>query len=76
MRLDSSCFLHRTFDQYSNIVVEDTVERKILGDVYYDDPVGIFLIRGENIVLMGEVVIALSDSDFLGSCCCLLVVII
>ncbi|KAF0694263.1 Aste57867_14858 [Aphanomyces stellatus] len=44
----------RSFDQFSNIVLEDTCERHVVGTTYCDIPLGLYIIRGENIVLMGE----------------------
>ena len=43
-----------SFDQYSNIVVSNASERKVLGNVYYDEPLGLYVIRGENVVLLGD----------------------
>ena len=43
-----------SFDQYSNIVLSNTSERKVLGSSYYDEPLGLYVIRGENIVLLGD----------------------
>lgn len=40
----------------ANLVLEDTVERIYHGSSYADTRVGLFLIRGENVVLLGEVV--------------------
>lgn len=45
----------RSFDQYANLILDNTVERLSLGDRYADVPVGIFIIRGENVMLLGEV---------------------
>ncbi|CAM9283755.1 unnamed protein product [Chrysoparadoxa australica] len=45
----------RTYDQYSNLVLEDTHERHTVGDLYGDIPLGLYLIRGDNVVLMGEI---------------------
>eukprot|EP00002_Diphylleia_rotans_P040407 TRINITY_DN9569_c0_g1_i1.p1 TRINITY_DN9569_c0_g1~~TRINITY_DN9569_c0_g1_i1.p1 ORF type:complete len:143 (-),score=33.84 TRINITY_DN9569_c0_g1_i1:95-523(-) len=45
----------RTFDQYANIVLEDTVERMFFSDMYCEVLLGTFIIRGENVVLIGEV---------------------
>ena len=44
-------------DQYSNLVLEETVERRIAKSkgIYADDELGIFLVRGDNIVLLGEI---------------------
>ncbi|KAG9411949.1 SM-like, degradation of cytoplasmic mRNAs and positively regulates transcription initiation [Aphanomyces cochlioides] len=44
----------RSFDQFSNIVLEETCERHVVGNTYCDIPLGLYIIRGENIVLMGE----------------------
>lgn len=57
----------RSFDQFSNMVLEDTFERKILytnktklGEsipvAYYTDmKLGLYLVRGDSMVLLGEV---------------------
>jgi len=44
----------RTFDQFANIVLEDTKERIYLEDKYGEKNIGLYLIRGENVVLLGE----------------------
>jgi U6 snRNA-associated Sm-like protein LSm1 len=36
--------------------LQDTIERIYVGNCYGDIPRGIFLIRGENVVLLGEIV--------------------
>ncbi|KDN52199.1 Sm-like ribonucleo protein [Tilletiaria anomala UBC 951] len=45
----------RSYDQFANLVLSDTFERVFIGNHYGDIPRGIFLVRGENVVLMGEV---------------------
>jgi len=45
----------RSYDQFANLVLEDTVERIYHDNVYGDIHRGVFLIRGENVVLLGEV---------------------
>ncbi|KAG8978879.1 SM-like, degradation of cytoplasmic mRNAs and positively regulates transcription initiation [Tulasnella sp. JGI-2019a] len=45
----------RSYDQFANLVLEDTVERLYHSSTYGDIQRGVFLIRGENVVLMGEV---------------------
>lgn len=53
----------RSFDQFSNMVCENTSERRILhakkGDAticfYTDIELGLYLIRGDSMVLLGEV---------------------
>lgn len=53
----------RSFDQFSNMVMEETSERRVLhvkkdGNIicYYTDiELGLYLIRGDSMVLMGEV---------------------
>ncbi|KAL7470451.1 hypothetical protein ACHAXS_010682, partial [Conticribra weissflogii] len=57
----------RTFDQFSNMVLEDTSERRILvvprddgnsdGTICYqaDIKLGLYIVRGDSVVLMGEV---------------------
>ncbi|XVE70729.1 hypothetical protein DITRI_Ditri10aG0094200 [Diplodiscus trichospermus] len=46
--------LLRSFDQYANVVLEGACERVIVGDLYCDVPLGLYVIRGENVVLIGE----------------------
>ncbi|KAJ5525700.1 hypothetical protein N7504_003157 [Penicillium tannophilum] len=45
----------RSWDQFANLVLQDTVERIYAGKLYADVPRGIFLVRGENVLLLGEV---------------------
>lgn len=45
-----------TFDQYSNIVLNQCRERRILGNKYAEEDLGLFIIRGENIVMIGGIV--------------------
>jgi U6 snRNA-associated Sm-like protein LSm1 len=45
----------RSFDQFANLVMEDTVERIIVGTQYAEVPLGLYIVRGENVVLLGEV---------------------
>jgi len=45
----------RSYDQFANLVLEDTVERIYHKDVFAEQWVGLFLIRGENVVLLGEI---------------------
>lgn len=44
------------FPTPANLVLEDTVERIYHGNAYAENWHGLFLIRGENVVLLGEVV--------------------
>ncbi|KAI8826201.1 Sm-like ribonucleoprotein [Fimicolochytrium jonesii] len=46
----------RSYDQFANLVLQDTVERTYAEDNTYGDVYrGIFLIRGENVVMLGEI---------------------
>lgn len=45
----------RSIDQFANLVLQDTIERIHVGEEYGDIPRGIFVIRGENVVLLGEI---------------------
>mmetsp|Transcript_3560 Transcript_3560/g.6490 ORF Transcript_3560/g.6490 Transcript_3560/m.6490 type:complete len:135 (-) Transcript_3560:199-603(-) len=45
----------RSFDQFANLVLERAVERIIVGDQYGDIPLGLNVVRGENVVLLGEI---------------------
>jgi U6 snRNA-associated Sm-like protein LSm1 len=40
----------------ANVVLEDAIERVYLEDKYGEKKFGLYLIRGENVVLLGEVV--------------------
>lgn len=46
--------LLRSFDQFANVVLQDACDRVIVGDLYCDIPLGLYVIRGENVVLIGE----------------------
>lgn len=43
----------------ANLVLQDTIERMYAGNLYADIPRGIFLVRGENVLLLGEIVCVL-----------------
>jgi U6 snRNA-associated Sm-like protein LSm1 len=45
----------RSIDQYANLLLSSTIERIHVGTKYGDIPRGIYMIRGENVVLTGEV---------------------
>uniref|UniRef100_A0A0N5AA20 U6 snRNA-associated Sm-like protein LSm1 n=1 Tax=Syphacia muris TaxID=451379 RepID=A0A0N5AA20_9BILA len=45
----------RTIDQFANLVLHETLERIYVDKFYGDIHRGIFLIRGENVVLAGEI---------------------
>jgi len=45
----------RSFDQFANIVLENTVERIYLGNSFGERKIGVFLIRGENVMLLGNI---------------------
>jgi small nuclear ribonucleoprotein (snRNP)-like protein len=40
----------------ANLLLQDTIERIHVGKEYGDIPRGIFIVRGENLVLIGEIV--------------------
>ncbi|RAL42466.1 unnamed protein product [Cuscuta campestris] len=44
----------RSFDQFANAVLEGACERLIVGNLYCDIPLGLYVIRGENVVVIGE----------------------
>jgi U6 snRNA-associated Sm-like protein LSm1 len=61
----------RSWDQFANLVLQDTIERTFYHPssssttpqyLYTDIPRGIFLVRGENVLLLGE--IDLDRDDF------------
>uniref|UniRef100_A0A6B2LQE1 U6 snRNA-associated Sm-like protein LSm1 n=1 Tax=Arcella intermedia TaxID=1963864 RepID=A0A6B2LQE1_9EUKA len=45
----------RSFDQFANIVLENTIERIFVGQQYCEKSLGSYVIRGENVVLLGEI---------------------
>ncbi|KAJ5907700.1 Ribonucleoprotein LSM domain eukaryotic/archaea-type [Penicillium taxi] len=45
----------RSWDQFANLVFQDTIERIYAGKLFADKHVGLFLVRGENVVLLGEI---------------------
>jgi U6 snRNA-associated Sm-like protein LSm1 len=45
-----------SYDQYGSLLLQDTRERVCAGGFFADAPVGLLLIRGENIALIGSVV--------------------
>lgn len=45
----------RSIDQFANLVLHRTIERIHVGQEYGDIPKGIYVIRGENVVLLGEI---------------------
>jgi U6 snRNA-associated Sm-like protein LSm1 len=40
-----------------NLMLEDTIERYYLDLEWADEALGIFLVRGENVVLIGDIVL-------------------
>lgn len=40
----------------ANVVLEGALERIIVGALFCDLPLGLYIIRGENVVLIGELV--------------------
>ncbi|XP_045611289.1 U6 snRNA-associated Sm-like protein LSm1 isoform X1 [Procambarus clarkii] len=45
----------RSVDQFANLVLHRTIERIHVGTRYGDIDRGVFVIRGENVVLLGEI---------------------
>ena len=60
-----SSFLHLALA--ANLVLEDTVERIYHGNEYAETRQGVFLIRGENVVLLGEIVRPVSITAYIHS---------
>ncbi|KAF7310945.1 U6 snRNA-associated Sm-like protein LSm1 [Mycena chlorophos] len=56
----------RSYDQFANLVLEDTVERIYHADAFAEQWHGLFLIRGENVVLLGEIDLDLEDEVPIG----------
>ena len=53
-RLDKGEMLMRT--NAANLVLQDTIERIFVDNLYADVKRGIYLVRGENVLLLGEIV--------------------
>lgn len=45
----------------ANLVLQDTVERIYAGNLYAEEHVGLYLVRGENVLLLGEIVSLLTS---------------
>ncbi|XP_067857727.1 U6 snRNA-associated Sm-like protein LSm1 [Heptranchias perlo] len=45
----------RSIDQFVNLVLDQTLERIHVGQKYGDITRGVFIVRGENVVLLGEI---------------------
>ena len=45
----------RSFDQFANLVLEAAVERVVVGHQFAETPLGLYVVRGENVVLLGEI---------------------
>jgi len=45
----------RTCDQFNNLVLHESVERICVGNKYGDIERGLFIVRGDNVVLVGEI---------------------
>jgi len=44
----------RSFDQFANVVLENCFERIYVDERYGEKAMGLYVIRGENVVLLGE----------------------
>ena len=44
----------RSFDQYMNLIMEETCERVLMPGKFCDIPLGLYIVRGDTIVLLGE----------------------
>merc|ERR1712039_1007733 len=45
----------RSVDQFANLVLHRCIERIHVGNQFGDIPRGVFVVRGENVVLLGEI---------------------
>ncbi|CAK5280240.1 unnamed protein product [Mycena citricolor] len=57
---------HLTTTFAANLVLEDTIERIYHGGAFAENWHGLFLIRGENVVLLGEIDLDLEDEVPIG----------
>ena len=44
------------FDQFCNVVLKDALRREIVEKKFSDIDIGLFIVRGENVALIGELV--------------------
>ncbi|EJT48139.1 RNA cap binding protein [Trichosporon asahii var. asahii CBS 2479] len=51
----------RSYDQFANFLLESTVERLYNGFEFADIDIGVLLIRGENVVALGEIDLIAED---------------
>merc|ERR1719370_955843 len=56
----------RSLDQFHNLVLHQTIERIHVGQCYGDIPRGVFVVRGENVVLLGEIDLEKTEPAALG----------
>jgi U6 snRNA-associated Sm-like protein LSm1 len=61
-RFSLSSFVAKTlcsYDQYSNLVLGDAVERRIVLEdgktLYTDIPLGLYVVRGDTVVILGQI---------------------
>lgn len=52
----------RSFDQFMNLIMEETHERIIVEEKYSDILLGLYIVRGDNIVVMGEIDVVKENS--------------
>lgn len=55
----------RSVDQFANLVLHRTIERIHVGKDYGDIPRGVFIVRGENVVLLGEIASCMGHHSFM-----------
>lgn len=61
-----------SYDQYSNLVLKDSYERRIVVDQdgvawYHDIPLGVYVVRGESMVLIGKTM-PVDQNQFMKKC--------
>lgn len=54
----------RSFDQFANLMLQYTIERIYVDDMYGDIDRGVYIVRGENVVLLGELVSFVCNSKY------------
>jgi U6 snRNA-associated Sm-like protein LSm1 len=47
---------HHYLQSTANLVLQDTTERLFAGELYADVKYGVYIVRGENVLLLGEIV--------------------
>ncbi|KAI9230715.1 MAG: LSM1 protein [Piptocephalis tieghemiana] len=54
----------RSYDQFANLVLQDTIERLLSPPLYSQTQRGVYIVRGENVVLLAEIDLLTEEETF------------